>query len=219
MRLQLPSVWPDELETLINWLLFLQLLLILLLSSSSSSLSSSLSSEEEAWSSGQGAGFACGCSAGSNPFLTSALDLLPVVPDSTLPRFALRGYGVGFAWGCSAGSTPVLTCALDLFPVDPDSNPVLTSGLDLFMVVPDSTLPRFVNSQLGPAVQKAINTNPRLNIKQGVSFLYFQMLFKAGIRHNFRLKKLNANNCPLVRNLCLLNDNNCPACVIIICTS
>ena len=38
---------------------------------------------------------------------------------------------------------------LGLHAAAPGSNPVLTSGLDLFPVVPDSTLPRFVNSQLG----------------------------------------------------------------------
>ena len=73
---------------------------------------------------------------GSNPFRTSGLDLLPVVPDSTLPRFVVRAFA--------------------LHAVALGSNPVLTSGLDLFPVVPGSILPRFVNSQLVSSCQLGV---------------------------------------------------------------
>ena len=36
---------------------------------------------------------------GSNPVLTSGLDLLPVVPDSTLPRFVIANWLPPASWG------------------------------------------------------------------------------------------------------------------------
>ena len=46
----------------------------------------------------------------------------------------------------------------------------------------------------GPVVQKPINANPRLRIKQGVCFSSSKNLFSADIRQNFRLEEVNLEN-------------------------